>query len=120
MPSSNFVSLEIPNISPENLEVTMSEITNDGFYRSMMNDIIKAHDQVEEINQRISRFSSMIAWIVLSELFVLIIAFSSYLFHYLYTIRKSMATHLKLNTRKALDRFINNYLQNLKLNQAKL
>jgi hypothetical protein len=120
VPSSNFVSLEIPNISPENLEVIMSEITNDGFYRSMMNDIIKAHDQVEEINQRISRFSSMIAWIVLSELFVLIIAFSSYLFHYLYTIRKSMATHLKLNTRKALYRFINNYLQNLKLNQAKL
>jgi uncharacterized membrane protein len=62
----------------------------------------------------------MIAWRMFSVLFIIIIAFLSYLFHYLYTIPKSMATQFKLNTCKALTYFFNNYFQNLNLNQVEL
>jgi hypothetical protein len=63
---TNIVSLQIPNISPYTLESIMSSMTKDVLYRPTMNDIIEAHDQLEEFTQRTSRFSSMIAWLMFS------------------------------------------------------
>jgi len=114
---NNVVSMEIPNISPEALESIMSAMTRDGLYQPTMNDIIEAHEQLEELNLRTSRFTSLIVFIVFAILFIIIIAFLSYLFHYLYTIRKTISTHLKLKTRKSLYIFIISFLQTLNLTQ---
>jgi len=92
-------------------------MTRDGLYRPTMNDIIEAHEQLEELNLRTSRFTSLIVFIVFAILFIIIIAFLSYLFHYLYTIRKTISTHLKLKTRKSLYIFIISFLQTLNLTQ---
>ncbi len=56
------VSLNIPNVSPKHLEAIMSEMTKDGLYRPTTNDIIEAHEHLEDLSHQTS--VSMIVWIV--------------------------------------------------------
>jgi hypothetical protein len=104
-------SLNIPNVSLEHLESIMSEMTKDGMYRPTMNYIIEAHKHLEEMTERTSLITSTIIWIVFGVLFVFIIAFLLYIFHYLYQIRATITSILKINTQKALRTFITIFLR---------
>jgi hypothetical protein len=114
----DIVSLNIPNVSPEHLKAIMSEMIQDGLYRPTMNDIIEAHGHLEDISNQTS--VSMIVWILFSIVLIFIIAFLSYTFHYLYNIRATISTVLKLKTRKALYTFISNFLSNHILNTPQI
>jgi hypothetical protein len=111
-------NLNIPNVLPEHLESIMSEMTKDGMYRPTMNDIIEAHEHLEEMTERTSFITSIIMWIVFGVLFVIIIAFLLYIFHYLYQIRATITSILNINTRKALRTFISTFLRHRNLNPA--
>ncbi len=100
---NNTVSLDTPNICPKSLEPIMLEMVKDGLSKLTMNDIINTHDQLEEVNQQTSWSTSMTVWLMFSILFIFNIALLSCIFHYLYTIQKSLALHLKLNTCKHRD-----------------
>ena len=104
-------SLNIPKVSPEHLETIMSKMTKDGMYRPTMNDITEAHEHLEEMTERTSFFTSLIMWILFGTLFVIIIAFLLYIFHYLYQIWATITSTLKLNTRKALYTFISSFFR---------
>ena len=111
-------SLNIPNVSPEHLESIMSKMTKDSMYRPTMNDIIEAHEHLEEMTEQTSLITSIIMWIVFGVLFVFIIAFLLYIFHYLYQIRTTITSILKINTHKALHTFITTFLRHHTLNPA--
>jgi hypothetical protein len=96
------VSLNIPNVSPDYLEAIMSNMTKDCMYRPTMNDIIEAHKHLEDLSHQTSL--SMIVWIIFAITF--------YIFNYLYHIRTSLSTALKINSRKALYTFISTFLSN--------
>ena len=109
-------NLNIPNVSPEHLESIMSKMTKDGMYRPTMNNIIEAHEHLKEMTKRTSLITSIIMWIVFGFLFVIIIAFLLYIFHYLYQIRATITSILKINTRQALCTFITTFLRHHNLN----
>ncbi len=88
----------------------MSEMTKDRLYRPTMNDIIEAHEHLEDLSNQTS--TSMIVWIVFAIVLIFTIAFISYIFHYLYNIRATIATILKLKSRKAVYTFISTFLTN--------
>ncbi len=112
-------NLNIPNVLPEHLGSIMSKITKDGMYRSTMNDIMEAHEHLEEMTKQTSLFTSLIMWIVCRILFIIIIiAFLLYIFHYLYQIRATITSILKINTRKALRTFITTFQRHHNLNPA--
>jgi hypothetical protein len=104
----NVVSLNIPHVSPEYLEAIMSDMTKDGLYRPTMNDIIEAHELMDDLEHQTSR--SMIVWIVFAIVITFIIAFTIYIFHYLYQIRSAIYKVLKHKSRKALYTFISTFL----------
>jgi hypothetical protein len=106
----NVVSLNIPHVSPEYLEAIMSEMTKDGMYRPTMNDIIEAHELMEDLSHQTSL--SMIVWIIFAIIIIFIIAFTLYIFHYLYQIRSTISTVLTLKSCKALYTFISTFLTN--------
>ena len=114
------VSHNIPNVSPDHLEAIMFEMTKDGLYRPTMNDIMEAHEHLEEITQQRSFLTSLIMWIVFATLFVITIAFLLYIFQYLFKIPATLTTTLKLNTNKALFCFISTFLCNHTLNTPQL
>jgi hypothetical protein len=101
----NVVSLNIPDVSPEYLEAIMSDMIKDGLYRPTMNDIIEAHEHMEDLDHH--SFRSMIVWIIFAIVIIFLIAFTIYIFHYLYQIRSTISTILKHKFRKA---FISTFL----------
>jgi hypothetical protein len=104
----NIVSLNIPDVSPEYLKAIMSDMTKDDLYRPTMNDIIEAHEHMEDLNHH--TFRSIIVWIIFAIIIIYIIAFILYIFHYLYQIRSTISTILKHKSRKALYTFISTFL----------
>jgi hypothetical protein len=103
-------NLNILNVLPEHLESIMSEMTKDGMYRPTMNDIIEAHEHLKQMTEQTSLFTSLIMWTVFGILFVIIIAFLLYIFHYFYQILATFTTILKINTRKTLRTFNTTFL----------
>jgi hypothetical protein len=102
------VSLNIPDVSPEYLETIMSDMIKDGLYRPTMNDIIEAHEHMEDLEHH--SFRSMIVWIIFAIIILFLIAFTIYIFQYLYYIRATIYSVLKLKSRKALYTFISTFL----------
>jgi hypothetical protein len=102
------VSLNIPDISPEHLETIMADMIKDGLYRPTMNDIIEAHEHMEDLDHH--SFRSMIVWIIFAIVITSLIAFTLYIFHYLYYIRSTIYSVLKFKSRKALHTFISTFL----------
>jgi hypothetical protein len=86
----------------------MSDMTKVGLYRPTMNDIIEAHELMDDLEHQTSR--SMIVWIVFAIVITFIIAFTIYIFHYLYQIRSAIYKVLKHKSRKALYTFISSFL----------
>ncbi len=83
-------------------------MTKDDLYRPTMNDIIEAHEHMEDLNHH--TFHSIIVWIIFAIIIIFIIAFILYIFHYLYQIRSTISTILKHKSRKALYTFISTFL----------
>jgi len=104
------ISLNIPNVSPDYLEAIMSEMTKDGMYRPTMNDIIEAHELMEDLSHQTS--FSMIVLIIFAIIILFTIAFTLYIFHYLYQICSTISTVLTLISCKALYTFISTFLTN--------
>ncbi len=65
------VSLNIPNVSPEYLEAIMADMTKDGMYRPTMNDIIKAHEHMQDLSHQTSL--SMIVWNIFAIVIILLL-----------------------------------------------
>ena len=80
----------------------------DGLYRPTMNDIIEAHEHLEDLQHH--SFRSMIVWIIFAIIILFLIAFTIYIFQYLYYIRATIYSVLKLKSRKALYTFISTFL----------
>jgi ABC-type protease/lipase transport system fused ATPase/permease subunit len=72
-------------------------MTKDRIYRPTTNDIIKAHDHLEGLTQQTSFITSLIVWAMFTLLFIIIIAFLSYMFHYLYTVLSEIPSPITLN-----------------------
>jgi hypothetical protein len=108
------VSLNIPDVSPEHLETIMADMIKDGLYRPTMNDIIEAHEHMEDLDHH--SFRSMVVLIIFAIIIIFLIAFTFYIFHYLYYIRSTIYSVLKLKSRKALHTFISTFLSNQILN----
>ena len=86
----------------------MSDMIKDGLYRPTMNDIIEAHEHMEDLEHH--SFRSMIVWIIFAIIILFLIAFTIYIFQYLYYIRATIYSVLKLKSRKALYTFISTFL----------
>ena len=86
----------------------MSDMTKDGLYRPTMNDIFEAHELMDDLEHQTSR--SMIVWIVFAIVILFTIAFTLYIFHYLYQIRSTIYKILKHKSRKVLYTFISTFI----------
>jgi hypothetical protein len=101
----SYFYMNIPDVSPEHLKTIMADMIKDGLYRPTMNDIIKAHKHMEDLDHH--SFRSMVVWIIFAIIIIFLIAFTLYIFHYLYYIRSTIYSVLKLKSRKALYTFFN-------------
>jgi hypothetical protein len=58
-----------------------------------MNDTIEAHEHMEDLDHH--SFCSMVVWIIFAIIIIFLIAFTLYIFHYLYYIRSTIYSVLK-------------------------
>ena len=105
--------LEIPQLTPANLEIIMAKMEHDGQFRPSMNDIIEAHEHLEELNNRTPIIASITFWIITFIIFIIIIAYLFPIISQIKYLRSTFYRILNLKDTAAYRTFIEDYFVSL-------
>ena len=91
-------TLDIPNITPKDIEELVTEMSHLGILNPTMNDIIEASDHIDILRAKTPFIGSIISWVFIIIITIFIVAFIYFYFNHLKTIYLTLLSTLNLNT----------------------
>ena len=91
-------TLDIPNITPKDIEDLVTSMSQLGILNPTMNDIIEASDHLDILRAKTPFIGSIISWVLLIIIIIFIVAFLYFYFNRLKTLYLTLLSTLDLKT----------------------